>query len=224
MAGAVYSDGVQLASTGDMEAITGGGAVEVARHESAPLSEIARDMLKYSTNLTAEVLGLTATRARGYAVRDLQGSAKVMSDWARAQFGMRHVALTDHSGLGGASVVTASDMARMLAHPQVTQALHPILKPVGLPTADGSEVDPDHPVKVVAKTGTLDFVSALAGYVTTPDGRELTFAIFAGDLPARAAAKASGVEVPKGARTFNSRAKKLHRALLVRWGFVHDPV
>lgn len=112
MAGAVYSDGVLLASTGDMEAITGGGAVEVARHESAPLSEIARDMLKYSTNLTAEVLGLTATRARGYAVRDLQGSAKVMSDWARAQFGMRHVALTDHSGLGGASVVTASDMAR----------------------------------------------------------------------------------------------------------------
>lgn len=184
---------------------------------------MVRDMLKYSTNLTAEVLGLTATRARGVEVGDLAGSAAEMNAWARARFGMRHIALTDHSGLGGASVVTASDMARMLAHPQARATLAPILKPIGLPTADGSAIDPDHPVRVVAKTGTLDFVSALAGYVTTPQGRDLAFAIFAGDIPARTAAKASGVEVPRGARTFNSRAKKLHRALLVRWGYVHDP-
>ncbi|WP_417248358.1 D-alanyl-D-alanine carboxypeptidase/D-alanyl-D-alanine-endopeptidase [Celeribacter sp.] len=199
-------------------------AVELARHESAPLTVIARDMLKYSTNLTAEVLGLTASLARGHAVTDLATSARAQSEWARARFGMRHLDLKDHSGLGGASVVTASDMARMLASPLARVTLLPILKPVGLPTADGSAVDPDHPVKVVAKTGTLDFVSALAGYVTTPDGRTLAFAIFAGDLPARVAAKASGAEVPRGARTFNSRAKKLHRALLARWGLFHAQV
>ena len=74
------------------------------------------------------------------------------------------------------------------------------------------------PLKVNAKTGTLHFVSALAGYVTTPDGRELAFAIFGADVNARDRLIGPDRERPQGARTYNGRAKKLQQKLIERWG------
>ncbi|PZX06110.1 D-alanyl-D-alanine carboxypeptidase/D-alanyl-D-alanine endopeptidase [Celeribacter halophilus] len=198
-----------------------GAGEEVARIESAPLSVIVRDMLKYSTNLTAEVLGLTASRARGVAAGSLSASAAAMSDWARQRFGMRHIALVDHSGLGGASEVTAVDMVHMLGAAGVEATLAPLMKPVLLRDGQGNVVK-NHPVSVHAKTGTLDFVSGLAGYVDAPGGQRMAFATFAADLPKRRAAKAAGVaERPQGARTFNTRAKKLQQALIERWAGVY---
>lgn len=192
------------------------GAVEIARLDSAPLSIVVRDMLKYSTNLTAEVLGLSVSRARGLTPGSLAASARSMNDWAREALGMRHIALVDHSGLGSKSKVSVSDMVRMLTAPGVEARLAPLLKPIRMKDAEGNVVR-DHPVEVHAKTGTLDFVSALAGYADAPGGKRLAFAVIAADLPRRAAAKAQGAEIPKGARTFNGRAKKLQQALIERW-------
>jgi hypothetical protein len=45
----------------------------------------------------------------------------------------------------------------------------------------------------------------------------LTFAIFAGDLDARAAGKLSNDEQPFGSITYNTNAKKLQAKLLRRW-------
>ncbi len=47
------------------------GAEVLAVHQSQPLGEILRDMLKHSTNLTAEVTGTAATRASGIEARTL---------------------------------------------------------------------------------------------------------------------------------------------------------
>jgi D-alanyl-D-alanine carboxypeptidase/D-alanyl-D-alanine-endopeptidase (penicillin-binding protein 4) len=38
------------------------------------------------------------------------------------------------------------------------------------------------PDEIVAKTGTLNFVSTLAGYVQAPSGRTLAFSVFCADL------------------------------------------
>ncbi|WP_434290766.1 D-alanyl-D-alanine carboxypeptidase/D-alanyl-D-alanine endopeptidase [Celeribacter sp. SCSIO 80788] len=197
------------------------GGTEVARIESAPLSLVVRDMLKYSTNLTAEVIGLTASRARGLAPATLAASAQAMSDWAQSALGMRHVALVDHSGLGGASKVTTVDMVHMLSAPGVEATLAPLMKPIPMRDAKGNVIQ-NSPVSVHAKTGTLDFVSALAGYADAPGGGRMAFAIFAADVPRREAAKAAGAEErPEGARTFNTRAKKLQQALIERWAGVY---
>ncbi|WP_417268734.1 D-alanyl-D-alanine carboxypeptidase/D-alanyl-D-alanine-endopeptidase [Celeribacter sp.] len=193
----------------------------VALHESPPLSVMVRDMLLYSTNLTAEVLGLSATQARGGDASSLRASAKAMTEWARTRLGTRHLDFVDHSGLGGESQVSTSDMVRLFAEDGVEALIGPLLKTIGMPDASGKKIDPDHPVKVAAKTGTLDFVSTLAGYVTGPNGRRMAFAIFAADLPARAQAKAIDNEVPRGARSFNSSAKKLQKQLLDRWGMYY---
>lgn len=194
---------------------------EVARHDSPPLGVLVKGMLKYSTNLTAEILGLTASRARGFDVTDLKSSAEAMSEWAQGRLGTRHLAFVDHSGLGGASVMSTTDMVRLLSAPDVEDLIGPLLKPVS-PRDEQYEVIKAPSIGIHAKTGTLDFVSTLAGYITAQDGTRLAFASFAADMPARAQAKAQGSEVPRGARTFNTRAKKLHQALIARWSVVYS--
>jgi D-alanyl-D-alanine carboxypeptidase/D-alanyl-D-alanine-endopeptidase (penicillin-binding protein 4) len=79
-----------------------------------------------------------------------------------------------------------------------------------------------HPVKVRAKSGTLNFVSGLAGHVSPPPtskngGRELVFAIFTGDPDRRDAVPVALREDPEGAQAWNKRARRLQGQLVSRW-------
>jgi D-alanyl-D-alanine carboxypeptidase/D-alanyl-D-alanine-endopeptidase (penicillin-binding protein 4) len=77
---------------------------------------------------------------------------------------------------------------------------------------------PDPPIEIVAKTGTLNFVSTLAGYVQAPSGRTLAFSVFCADLDRRDRLTRDQMERPPGGRTYNRRAKRLQQVLLRRWG------
>jgi D-alanyl-D-alanine carboxypeptidase/D-alanyl-D-alanine-endopeptidase (penicillin-binding protein 4) len=194
---------------------------EVARIESAPLVDILRDMLKYSTNLTAEMVGMAATHVRTGEARNLPVSADAMNDWAIERLGMRAPVFRDHSGLSGDSRISALDMVLGLGAAERADRLRPILKPVIMLDSQGRP-DRAHPVKVVAKTGTLNFVSGLAGYISTPQERDLVFAIFAADVERREAIPRAQREGPPGARPWARRARSLQRALLARWGQSYD--
>ncbi|WP_299503355.1 D-alanyl-D-alanine carboxypeptidase/D-alanyl-D-alanine-endopeptidase [uncultured Roseobacter sp.] len=189
----------------------------VASVKSSPLRDILRGMLKYSNNLTAEMVGLAATRQRATRAPRLAASARQMNLWAMEVLGMSNPAFVDHSGLGGASRVSAQDMVRALSAVHRNAVLRPLLKPVHLLDKDGRLTN-DHPVKADAKTGTLNFVSGLAGYITTPEGRDLVFAIFCADEDIRATITRANRERPKGARPWAIRARRLQRQLLARWG------
>ena len=188
---------------------------EVARHESPVLTDILRDMLKYSTNLTAEVLGLTATRARTGQARGQRTSALGMEIWARAKAAAQ-IVCADHSGLSDASHVSAGDMVRLLTAPGVPAALRPLLKRIAMLDTQGDLLR-GVAGAVVAKTGTLDFVTALAGYQRSASGQQAAFAIFAANDERRAVAKAQGVDQPEGAAAWNTRARRLQQRLLQRW-------
>ncbi len=203
----------------DVVATDPGGRTLVTR-QSDVLTTILREMLKYSTNLTAEVVGQMATKARTGQVSSIRSSAREMSYWAREELGMKAARLVDHSGLGAASRLTAEAMALGLARVHQDGALKPILKPFALKDAKGRKTK-DHPVKVAAKTGTLYFVSGLAGYVTAADGTELAFAIFAADTERRNALPKKLGDRPPGASGWNSRAKRLQQNLIERWGSVY---
>ncbi|EPX86720.1 D-alanyl-D-alanine carboxypeptidase/D-alanyl-D-alanine endopeptidase [Salipiger mucosus] len=192
----------------------------VASRESAPLREILRDMLKWSTNLTAEVVGLSATRVRLGRPVALQESAAEMNAWARETLGLENVALIDHSGLGDRSRIAAVDMARALVAVRGRLELKPLLKEISVKD-DARRAISDHPATVRAKTGTLNFVSGLAGFIDMADGTEMAFAIFSGDLDRRAALTRAQRERPDGARAWNARAKILQQALIRRWGVMH---
>lgn len=191
----------------------------LVRHQSGPLLGILQEMLKYSNNLTAEMVGLAATGKRSGKAADLRSSAAEMNRWAVTALGMRAPKLVDHSGLGDASTVTAQDMARALVKVQASP-LRGILKPFGMRDAKGRPIK-DHPIKVDAKTGTLNFVSGLAGYLTAADGRVMAFAIFAIDEKARAKIRPEDRERAPGARTWNRRAKNVQQGLIERWGVLY---
>lgn len=186
---------------------------EIGRIESEPLPEVLRDMLRYSTNLTAECVGLAASGAPG-----LQASGRAMSDWVRATFG-QDMDLRDHSGLGGASRVTAAGMSQVLVQAaREGRGLQQILRDVGMKDDKGKVIE-GHPVKVLAKSGTLNFVSGLAGHIVPPQpsGRELVFAIFSGDPERRDAVPVAQREEPQGGKAWTSRARRLQGQLINRW-------
>ncbi len=193
---------------------------ELVSYSSDPLTNILRSMLRYSTNLTAEVVGLTATQKLHGNATSLKASATHMSKWAYDTLGMSNARLIDHSGLGAKSRVTARDMARAMVAAERHVDFAGMLKPFAMRDAK-RRVIKDHPVKVLAKTGTLNFVSALTGYATAPDGSRLAFAILCADTKRRDALKEFEKESPKGGRAWIARAKGLQQKLIERWSAVY---
>ena len=57
--------------------------------------------------------------------------------------------------------------------------------------------------------------------MTTPQGADLTFAIFTASDSLRDRIDPSRDERPPGARAWNRRAKDLQQALIERWSVVH---
>lgn len=212
------SHGIRLKAPELVEALPAGGKIMV-RWKSEPLQGILRDMLKYSTNLTAEMVGLAASVKRAGNLPDLRASAMQMNAWAVETLGMARPALVDHSGLGDDSRLTALDMAKALLKVQ-EGPLRPILKPFALRDKEGRPIK-DGPIMVDAKTGTLNFVSSLAGYITGPTGQVMAFAIFAADREARAKVRPEDREGPPGARTWNRRAKRVQQGLIERWAALY---
>lgn len=208
------AQGIRLPAGERVGALPAGA--ELGRVESEPLPEVLRDMLRFSTNLTAECVGLTASGAGGLAA-----SGRAMSDWVRATFGVGFD-LRDHSGLGGESRVTAAGMARVLVRAEAEgRGLKAILRDVGMKDDEGKVIE-GHPVKVLAKSGTLNFVSGLAGHVVPPPtskngGRELVFAIFSGDPERRDAVPVALREEPEGGKSWTRRARRLQGQLVSRW-------
>ncbi|WP_111733529.1 D-alanyl-D-alanine carboxypeptidase/D-alanyl-D-alanine-endopeptidase [Roseovarius amoyensis] len=198
---------------------TPGGQI-LLTHKSAPLSEILRGMLKYSNNLTAELVGLTATARRRGKPAPLAASAREMSAWAQDLLRIPGAHLVDHSGLGEASRLGAASLAHALAQMHADGLLKPLLKPFPMRDSNGKAV-PDHPINVAAKTGTLYFVSSLAGYVTAPGSPELAFAILAANTELREGYDRTTGERPPGAYGWNRRAKKLQQGLIERWTRVY---
>ncbi|MEM9550369.1 MAG: D-alanyl-D-alanine carboxypeptidase/D-alanyl-D-alanine-endopeptidase [Pseudomonadota bacterium] len=189
-------------------------------HNSAPLPVILRGMLKYSTNLTAEMVGMTASVARGTPPGSLRGSAQVMSRWAATELGMTGTSMVDHSGLGSTSQMTANDLTRALVRIGQRGILRPLLKPFVLRGANGREVNPST-LRVDAKTGTLNYVSGLGGFITASDGTDMAFAIFTANPEVRKTIRREDSERPQGARGWNSRSRRLQSRLIERWGQIY---
>ena len=192
----------------------------LAEHVSAPMEGVVRDMLRWSNNLTAEVVGLTAVQSRGTRPAGLAQSGAQMAGWAQARFGVSGLRLVDHSGLGEASRISPAQMVAVLGAPGVADRLRPVLRDIPMRDAGGRPI-PGHPVQIRAKTGTLNYVSGLAGYAQAPGGPELAFAIFAADLGARSRIPTAQRERPAGARDWSTRARTLQLALVERWATLH---
>jgi len=182
-------------------------------HEGAALAPMTRGMLHYSTNLTAEVLGLAAARAGGLTPMTLDASAGAMTDWLRARFALRRATFVNHSGLTDRSTMSAAEIVALLARADALADLlreRPVLGPGGHPVAFPG-------VRMLAKTGTLNFTSALAGYLVQDSRPRFAFAILSADEGARARLAPHERSDAPGNRAWLARARGMQQALLRRW-------
>ncbi|MBC2836400.1 D-alanyl-D-alanine carboxypeptidase/D-alanyl-D-alanine endopeptidase [Paragemmobacter straminiformis] len=192
------------------------GASVLAEVAGDPLPDVLRRMLRWSTNLTAEVMGLASSGQGGLAA-----SGGAMADWAQARLGVR-ARFVDHSGLGAASRIAPVEMVRALVAAQGTPMgapLKAVLRDLGMKGEDGAAIE--SPVKVIGKTGTLNFASGLVGYIQPPKGREMAFAIYCADTGRRDGLSRAEREQPPGGKAWLRRARRLQGQLIARWAGIY---
>lgn len=210
------AQGIRLPKPEVARALPSGEAlVSTASEELRPL---LKAMMKHSTNLTAEAVGMAASGRLGTG-GEHDASARAMAGWLSARAGISAPDLADHSGLGAGSRISAGQMVRAIQRLGPQAGLRGLMKPHVFKEEGG--VAGAVPVLVEAKTGTLNFVSALAGFMTAPDGTELVFAILTGDVARRDAVPVELREAPQGARSWATRSRRLQQQLIERWGAVY---
>ena len=161
---------------------------ELGRVSSAPLTERVRSMLVYSDNVLAETIcrEVALDRDPETPADFAAGTAAVVDTLADAGLDMSGVRLDDCSGMSPGNRLSAAaltDVLRTAAAPDATREMRALLD--ALPVAAGSGTLADRfsgpsgagAGWVRAKTGTLSGTSALAGTVTSADGRSMSFAL-----------------------------------------------
>ncbi len=188
----------------------------IAVWESRSLRLLLKSMLKYSTNMTAEIMGLHATLKRGKPADTLEQSAQEMTHWLASTYGLRGATFVNHSGLSGDSRISAREMARLLVSAKWDGPLRPLMKGITLRDTKGRK-SPIKNTKIVVKTGTLNFASDLAGYVACPNGRKLVFVILTADMKKRSNIAKEDRERPPGSRRWVHRSRAMQHRLLRYW-------
>lgn len=156
--------------------------VELARLASPPVSDLVMRMLGPSDNTTSELLVREIGLASSGEATTPAGLAAIDATLVRLLGPLQGVS-HDGSGLHRDNLRSASEWWRLLAH-VVDSPWRPIFEEglaVGGETGTLRRRFRETPAtgKVLGKTGTIDGVRTLTGYVTTLDGRRSIFVILA---------------------------------------------
>lgn len=148
---------------------------------SVPVSEIVAVVLKPSQNWVAEQLLKTLGAERGSGGTWSAGLAverRYLIDVARVD--STAFALADASGLSTRNVISPNAFVMILEHARRapwSAAFRNALPKPGMKGATLSNRLGGLETRVQAKTGSLSHVASLSGFVTTENGREVTFSI-----------------------------------------------
>jgi D-alanyl-D-alanine carboxypeptidase/D-alanyl-D-alanine-endopeptidase (penicillin-binding protein 4) len=167
--------------------------VEVASVESQPLAETLKVLNKQSQNLHAELallqLGTRHADARSLDDYGRPKSTASLGAEIRRQFLQRAgievapLSLRDGSGLARQNLVTPRSTARllefMLAHPRAKTWLESLTVAGVDGTLERRMRDSAATNNLRGKTGTLTYVNALSGYITTKRGQPLILSLMA---------------------------------------------
>jgi D-alanyl-D-alanine carboxypeptidase/D-alanyl-D-alanine-endopeptidase (penicillin-binding protein 4) len=146
-----------------------------ASFDSLTLGEIVRLTNKYSNNLMARHLLLTLGRERYGPPATLEKGVDAFADWARARgLALPGLEIGNGSGLARATRISALEMASVLGAAFHSRYAPEFIASLPLAGIDGtlrSRMRDTAAGSVRLKTGHIDGVSAVAGYVTSAAGR-----------------------------------------------------
>ncbi|MFJ2032893.1 D-alanyl-D-alanine carboxypeptidase/D-alanyl-D-alanine-endopeptidase [Streptosporangium sp. NPDC087985] len=180
--------GVSVAKSGGRSRAPA-AAKEIARVDSAPVYALAERALTLSDNDLSEALARQVALKEGRPA-SFEGAAEAVGQVLTRLKAAQGVQVFDGSGLSPKNRIAPAGLARLVAvaASPANPHLHPIVS--GMPVAGFSGTLGHRFGKngsahglIRAKTGTLDGVSTLAGMTTTRDGRLVTFAFMADDVP-----------------------------------------
>jgi D-alanyl-D-alanine carboxypeptidase/D-alanyl-D-alanine-endopeptidase (penicillin-binding protein 4) len=196
-AGIVVRGGVQVRHVTRLEAAKAGhtppqlsSRVVLAEHDSQPLREIVKVTNKESRNFYAEMLLRTLAREvkhRG----GLEDGLEVLSEFAR-QIGAEQgeTVFADGSGLSRDDLVAPDTLVKLLIHMASGPVFDVFLDTLPLAGVDGTLAGRFKGTRlegrIHAKTGTLEHVNALSGYMGLPSGKRLAFSIIGNSHPLKA--------------------------------------
>jgi serine-type D-Ala-D-Ala carboxypeptidase/endopeptidase (penicillin-binding protein 4) len=167
----------------------------LASAESPQLSEIVRDINKYSNNVMARQLYLTLSAEMLHAPGSTARSAQVVDGWLRQRgLNFRELSIENGSGLSRTDRISAQHMGELLLAAFNSPVMPELMASLPLVANDGT-MKKRLTEKTVAgqahiKTGTLDGVKALAGYVRDARGR-MQVVVFVINHPRAAAGQAA---------------------------------
>jgi len=149
------------------------GARLVATHVSPPLAEIVREINKYSNNVMARQVFLTLDAARPATP---EGARRAIAEWLAAKgLTMPELALDNGSGLSRHERISADSLGRLLLAAWQSPVMPELIGSLPLAGADGTLrrrlARGPAAGRAHLKTGTIDNVRSLAGYVLAPNAR-----------------------------------------------------
>jgi D-alanyl-D-alanine carboxypeptidase/D-alanyl-D-alanine-endopeptidase (penicillin-binding protein 4) len=152
-------------------------------HDSLSLAEVIRLVNKYSSNVMARHLLLTLAAEKAGRPGTTSGGRQVIVDYLASRgISIPELVLDNGSGLSRVERISAAGLADVLAAAWQSQYMPEFAASLPLSATDGTLRRrfraPEMQGRLRMKTGSLDDVSALAGYVNAASGRTFVAVIF----------------------------------------------
>ncbi len=159
-----------------LDGVTPTDAQQVAEWQSPPLPEIVRDINKFSNNVMARHLLLTIAAQHGDVPATPQFGANLLRAWlSRKGIDTQRFVVENGSGLSRIEQITPATMGRMLVAAWQSPMMPEFVSSMPVVGLDGTMrrrlVNDDVAGRAHIKTGSLDGVRAVAGYVQAVSGK-----------------------------------------------------
>lgn len=169
--------------------------IEIASRMSPPLSVIAAQVLKPSQNLYAELLLRALGRERGSleGTSEAAGIEVVKKFLAEAGVNPYEVVMWDGSGLSRRDLITANATIQLLTYMSRHRFAAQFRDAFPIAGVDGTLARRMKGTPAMnnarAKTGTIETVATLSGYVTSASGERLVFSVMLNNYPESSSAR-----------------------------------
>lgn len=168
------------------------GARLLVTHESPPLADVVRDMNKFSNNVMARQIYLTlGAESAGPPATEANAAAAVRAALARAGLDFPGLVIDNGSGLSRRGRISARSLAALLLAAYRSPDMAELVSSLPIVAVDGTMKKRmrGEPAAGFAhiKTGTLDGVRAIAGYVLDRRGTRKVVVMLVNDPHASSA-------------------------------------
>ena len=185
-------------------------AEPLVRHPSRPLAEVVRVTNKFSNNVMARQLALSIAAERGLRpASEADGRAAVMEILRSSGLALDGFQLHEVAGLSRDNRITVEHVAELLDHAYTSMVMPEFLASLPMTGVDGTlrnrfSGEPEAG-RIRAKTGSINHVSGIGGYVRNRDNEDLIIAVLVNHQDAH---RGSGTAIQNA---------------VLRWAFNHAP-